>query len=158
MEKVAVEMKWNDIRRFFSPKGRMGRMGFLVTLFFAWVLSGVLSMIASQLWLVNNPFPSFTFNLNLGFSSLMGLAGIFSGVLPLTVWVLVDCTIKSFVHGGSYGYGFFVEAVVADALFVLYVLQCMKRCRDLHISRWACLIPVYNPIAFLLSKGEGEDG
>lgn len=154
---VTVMKGMAEVKRFFSPKGELGRMGFLVTLFFVWVLSGFFSMIASQLWLLENPFPSFTFNLNLSFSNLLGLAGIYSGILPLTIWVLIECTYMSFEYAGMYGYGFFIEMLVADVLFVFYILQCFKRCRDMNTSPWACLIPIYNPVAFLLSKG-GDDG
>jgi len=141
-----------EVKRFFSPKGELGRMGFLVTLFFVWVLSGFFSMIASQLWFLENPFPSFTFNLNLSLSNLLGLAGIFSGILPLTIWVLTECTCMSFGYVGTFGYGFLIEMLVVDILFVFYILQCFKRCRSLHDSLWCTFLPIYNPMAFLLTK------
>ena len=36
--------------------------------------------------------------------------------------------------------------------FVSYLLLCMCRCRNMGVSVWRCLVPIYNPILLLAKK------
>ena len=155
---MVKEMKIKTwFKEFFSLRGKMGRLGFFLTLVCALVLTEFFCIIAYQLWLLYEPYPCFKFNVNVNLSWFFGLLGIFSGILPITVLILIDCTYMSLVWGGTYGYGFLIEAIVIDVIFVFYIFQCLKRCRDLDVSFWYCLVPLYNPIAFLFSPGDRTD-
>lgn len=156
MKRIIIGLKkW--FKSFFSLKGKIGRLGFLFTLLCVLVMTDVFCYITRFLWHMYDPFPCFKVNVYVSFGLIFGLFGILSGILPITALILIDCTISSLEWGNTIGYGFFAEAIVMDALFVLYVLQCCKRCRDLDVSFWKCIVPLYNPIAFLLCPGDKSD-
>ena len=142
----------NGIKRFFSLNGKMGRLGFLATLFGALVMTEIFCIIAAQLWYLYDPYPCWKFNINVCLSWMFGLLGIFSGLLPITLLILLSCNYTTLVWGGTVGYGFFVETLVIDAFFVFYILQCFKRCRDMDVSLWYTVVPLYNPIAFMFVR------
>lgn len=144
-------------KAFFSFRGKMGRLGFFLTLVCALVLTEFFCIIAYQLWLLYYPYPCWQFNVNVNLSWSFGLLGIFTGILPITVLILLNCTYMSLAWGGTCGYGFLIEAVVIDVMFVFYILQCLKRCRDLDVSFWYCIVPLYNPMAFLFYPGDRTD-
>lgn len=153
IKKIIIGLKkW--FKSFFSLKGKIGRLGFLLTLLCVLVMTDIFCYLTKFLWHLYDPFPCLKFNIYVWFGLIFGLLGILSGLLPITALILIDCTILSLEWGNTFGYGFFVEAIVMDALFVLYVLQCCKRCRDLDVSFWNCIVPLYNPIAFLLCPGD----
>lgn len=147
----------NWLKRFFSLKGKMGRLGFIATLLGALVMTEVFCVIAAQLWYLYDPYSCWEYNVNVNLSWMFGLLGMFSGLLPVTLLILLSCNYTTLVWAGTVGYGFFVETLVIDVFFVFYILQCFKRCRDLNVSLWYTIVPLYNPIAFVFSPGDKTD-
>ena len=39
---------------------------------------------------------------------------------------------------------------------IIHLVFCFKRCKDIGISGWWCLVPLFNPIALLLRKSFSE--
>ena len=147
----------NWCKRFFSLKGKMGRLGFIATLFGALIMTDIFCMIAAQLWHLYSHYPCWQFNANVNLSWMFGLFGMFSGLLPITLLILLSCNYTTWIWAGSVGYGFFVETLVIDIFFLFYILQCFKRCRDLDVSLWYTIVPFYNPFAFVFSPGDKTD-
>ena len=147
----------NWCKRFFSLKGKMGRLGYLATLLGALIMTEIFCLIAEQLWYLYDPYPCWQFNVNVNMSWTFGLLGMFSGLLPITLLILLNCNYSTLVWVGTVGYGFFIETLVIDVFFVFYILQCFKRCRDLNVSLWYTIVPLYNPITFLFCPGDRTD-
>ena len=147
----------NGGKNFFSLKGKMGRLGFLATLLGALIMTEIFCLIAAQLWYLYDPYPCWQFNVNVNLSWTLGLLGMFSGLLPVTLLILLSCNYITLVWAGTVGYGFFIETLVIDIFFVFYILQCFKRCRDLDVSLWYTIVPLYNPLAFVFSPGDKTD-
>ena len=152
---IGIIINWG--KRFFSLKGEMGRLGFLATLLCALIMTEIFCLIAAQLWYLYDPFPCWQFNVNVNLSCIFGLLGMFSGLLPITLLILLSCNYTTLVWGGTFGYGFFIETLVIDIFFVFYILQCFKRCRDLDVSLWYTIKPLYNPFAFVFIPGDKTD-
>ena len=144
-------------KRLFSLKGKMGRLGYLATLLGALIMTEIFCLIAEQLWYLYDPYPCWQFNVNVNMSWTFGLLGMFSGLLPITLLILLNCNYSTLVWVGTVGYGFFIETLVIDVFFVFYILQCFKRCRDLNVSLWYTIVPLYNPITFLFCPGDRTD-
>lgn len=147
----------NWFKRFFSLKGRMGRLGFIATLLGAFIISVIFCMIAAELWYLHARYPCPKLNINVSLSWMLGLLGMFSGFLPITLLILLGCNYAAWIWAGSVGYGFFIETLVIDIFFMFYIVQCFKRCRDLDVSLWYTIVPLYNPIAFIFSPGDKTD-
>ena len=141
-------------KEFFSLQGKMGRLGFFLTLVGALIMTEIFCMIAAQLWYLYDPYPCWQFNVNVNLSWTFGLLGMFSGLLPITLLILLSSNYTTLVWAGTVGYGFFIETLVIDVFFVFYILQCLKRCRDLDVSLWYTIVPIYNPIAFLFCSSD----
>ncbi len=62
-------------------------------------------------------------------------------------------------EGASFGFSFWVHELI-PLVFALIVLLhhyfCYKRCRDIGISAWWILVPLYNPIMLLLKKSKAD--
>ena len=141
------------LKALFSPKQRLGRKGFVIVFLFAMVSIQLLSEMASQLWLLYAPYPYWKFNFHLNMVYTLSVFSFIIGLLPLTALICVDITYCSFVWGYEVGYGFFCEALIADFLFIMYFIQCLRRNLDIGKSWIYSFSPFYNPFALLLRKG-----
>lgn len=140
---------------FISPKGKIGRIRFAIVYVCALVGIILLTELTSYLWYLEDPFPNGQFNLVLGFVGTVALLAVFFGVVPMLVWLLYDAIYTSIIYDN---YALLILSVVAGLMFLLYVFQCMKRCRDMGYSVWCCLIPVFNPFVMLIVKSKKEKG
>lgn len=50
----------------------------------------------------------------------------------------------------------FFEYTISIMILSSYLLICMCRCRIIGVSRWWCLVPLYNPIKLLLWESEED--
>ena len=55
------------------------------------------------------------------------------------------------------GYWFLTEAIIVDLLYVLYIIQCIRRCRDLGKKWYWCFVPFFNPLALLFHKSDSTN-
>ena len=153
MGRITLELTCKQLIMFFSPKAKLGRKGFAVIFILAIILFLLFVEIAWQLWFLYDPHPYWKFNFSMNMSTLLGGIGLFFGILPLVALVLMDCTWQSYVWGYEVGYGFFVECIIADLLFIIYVIQCVRRSFDLG-HKWTYILPLCNPIALLFGKSK----
>jgi hypothetical protein len=112
--------------------------------------------IAWQLWFLYDPHPYWKFNFSMNLSTFLCGIGLLFGILPLVALVLMDCTWQSYMWGYEVGYGFFVECIIADLLFIIYVIQCVRRSFDLGHG-WTYILPLCNPIALLFGKSKSRN-
>ena len=147
----------NWLKIIVSPKGRLSRRGFIVVFLCAIVSIKVFALIAYLLWLHYNQYSEWSFNVNLLFCKLFGWIGLIFGFIPLAVYALSACVIDSFKWGYEVGgYSFFVESLIVVAAYIIYMIQCIRRCHDLGRKWWFCLIPFYNPFVLLFGKTNKE--
>ena len=147
----------NWLIKLVSPRERLSRKGFIVVFLCAIVLVKVFALIAYLLWLHYNQYSEWSFNVNLLFCKLFGWIGLIFGIMPLAIYALYACVIDSFDRGYEFGgYSFFVESLVVVAAYILYIIQCIRRCHDLGRKWWFCLIPFYNPFVLLFGKSVEE--
>lgn len=143
-----------DVLAFLSPRGKIGRLGFLWIFLVALLSVRLLRMFTFYLWYMYEPMAYFKVNFAINVSSDLGLIGLLTGFLPLTLLVLWDGIHVTYLWADEIGYRFLVEAVVVNILYVLFLFQCIKRCHDMGRSWWWCLIPLYNPFMLLLKKSK----
>ena len=153
MGRITLELTWKQLIMFFSPKAKLGRKGFAVIFILAIILFLLFVEIAWQLWFLYDPHPYWKFNFSMNLSTFLCRIGLLFGILPLVALVLIDCTWQSYVWGYEVGYGFFVECIIADLLFIIYVIQCVRRSFDLGHG-WTYILPLCNPIALLFGKSK----
>lgn len=92
-----------------------------------------------------------------GFAIIFLLAIIFFLAfmdLPLSALVLIDCTWSSYVWGYEVGYGFLIESLIADSMFIIYIIQCIRRSHDIGYTWTYIFKPLGNPIVLLFAKSE----
>ena len=148
----------NWLRKMASPKGRLGRKGFFLVFLCALVSIEVFAFLTFQLWLLYGHLP-FVGNIKyeLKICEFFGWFCIISGMIPLAVLFIGFCLIDSFIIGYRIGFElFFIETVVVAMFYVLYIIQCIRRCHDMGRSWWFCLIPLYNPFMLLLGKSADQ--
>ena len=141
---------------FLSPKGRLGRKGFACIFICALLSVELFFYLACFLKMLYDPTPDFKFNVSVKMSEILGLAGLLTGFAPLPLILLYDAAYVSWIMAYTVGYGFFAEAILLLVLYVLYLFQCVKRCRDMGRSWYFCLIPFYNPFVLLWREGKKE--
>lgn len=146
----------NWLKKLVSPGERLSRKGFFFVFLCAMVSIKVFSIIAYLLWLNYDHSMLWKFNVNLLVCKSFGWFGLISGIMPLAVYSLTACVIDSFKWGYDVGYSFFVESLVVVAAYILYIIQCIRRCHDLGRKWWFCLIPFYNPFVLLFGKSVEE--
>lgn len=152
MGRIVLDLVWRQLTLFISPKAKLGRKGFAIIYILAIIIFLLFVEIAWQLWFLYDPHPYWKFNFCMNMSTLVGGIGLFLGILPLTALVLMDCTSQSYVWGYEVGYGFLAESIIADLLFIFYVIQCIRRTCDLGQKWTFILIPLLNPIGLLFGK------
>lgn len=145
------------LKSLVSPKERLGRKGFLIIFFCAIMALFVFAVIASRLWFLYDPFPDFRFNMCLSLTFFGGCFALVSGLWPLVLFLLYSATSVSFLWRHEMGYWFLTEAIIVDLLYVLYIIQCIRRCRDLGKKWYWCCIPLFNPFALLFHKSDSTN-
>lgn len=144
----------SNAKRLFSFRGNLNRSGFIM-LFFLTILSVFLlfGLTVQLFYYTYSLFPNWQFNMVLSMGLWMGWFSLITGFWPLTILLLYSSTSTAFMWGYEVGYVFAVEAVVVDMLYILYMLQCVRRCQDLGKNWYYCLLPLYNPFVLLTRKG-----
>lgn len=145
---------WKPLTKLLFPRVKLGRKGFAVIFILSIMLLQLFGEIAWQLWFLYDPFPYWKFNFSLNLSTFLSEIGIICGLLPLVALVLIDCTLSSYVWGYEVGYGFLIESIIADVLFIIYVIQCVRRSLDMGHGWTYILKPLYNPLALLFAKSK----
>ena len=148
---------WKPLAQLLSPRVKLGRKGFAIIFILAIILLQLFVEIAWQLWFLYDPYPYWKFNISLNLSTILCEIGIIFGILPLVALVLIDCTLSSYTWGYEVGYGFLIECIIADFMFIIYVIQCIKRSLDLGHGWSYILKPLYNPYALLFAKSKLTD-
>lgn len=148
---------WKPLAQLLSPRVKLGRKGFAIIFILAIILLQLFVEIAWQLWLLYDSYPYWKFNIILNLSTILSEIGIIFGILPLVALVLIDCTLSSYTWGYEVGYGFLIECIIADFMFIIYVIQCIKRSLDLGHGWSYILKPLYNPYALLFAKSKLTD-
>ena len=142
----------NRLKKLVSPKERLGRKGFFLVFLSAILSIFVFAFIAVILWPPFDGFPNLKFNFNLLICVIEAFFCIITGVVPLSVFLLCIYAFGTFYWGTTIGYRYFLETIMIAAFYVLYIIQCIRRCHDMGRSWWFCLIPFYNPFALLFGK------
>ena len=148
---------WKPLAQLLSPRVKLGRKGFAIIFILAIILLQLFVEIAWQLWFLYDPYPYWKFNISMNLSTILSEIGIIFGILPLVALVLIDCTLSSYTWGYEVGYGFLIECIIADFMFIIYVIQCIKRSLDLGHGWSYILKPLYNPYALLFAKSKLTD-
>lgn len=149
-----------NLKKFLSPKERLGRKGFIILFLCAILSIAVIALLAFFLWYYYHSYSFLQFNLELEFDVLVGWFCLITGFVPLAVFLLLFNTYACINYSPHVGYGFIGAAIIVDLLYAFYIIQCIRRCRDLGRSWLYCLIPFYNPFVLLFgkSKQQGEQG
>lgn len=149
-----------NLRRCFSPKERLGRKGFIIIFLCAIVSVEFFAETANYLWFYYHSHGFFQFNLELKIFMLLGWFCLITGFVPLAIIACAMCTYECFIVMNDEGFLFPFVALLVDLLYAFYIIQCIRRCRDLGRSWLFCLIPFYNPFVLLFgkSKQQGEQG
>ena len=140
--------------RFLSPKGKENREGFIVTFLCALASIMLFGWVSVRLWYLYDSYPFL--NLDLYIYCCIGIVGLLSGIVPFNILLLAYCTYGSIHLAYEVGYWFFMEAIVVDVLYVLYVFQCIRRCHDIGRGWKSSFIPLFNPWVLVLKKGGDE--
>lgn len=94
-------------------------------------------------------------------SGIFGLAVLLWGIYEEVVqWWLYAFDNDKWLELYDYGVGiegFSYESIVIKTVLALVFLLCIavhlwlsaRRCKDIGVSKWRCLIPLYNPIVLL---------
>lgn len=138
----------NKVLDFLSPKGKLSRKGFICIFICAIVSVELFRFLSIYLC---EPF-EYRIMLSINITETFGQIGLLTGFFPLTALMLYDGTDAAAVWGYDVGYGFLVEAIIADVLYILYIFQCIKRCHDIGRGWWWCFIPLFNPWWLLFKK------
>ena len=141
----------NRLFRFLSPKGKENREGFIVTFLCALASIMLFGWVSVRLWYLYDSYPFL--NLDLYIYCCIGIVGLLSGIVPFNILVLAYCTYGSIHLAYEVGYWFFMEAIVVDVLYVLYVFQCIRRCHDIGRGWKSSFIPLFNPWVLVFKKG-----
>ena len=136
---------------------RVERKGFIIIFFLA-ILSVLFfeELTALLYYTTYSLFPDWQFNLIMSITLWMGWFSLITGFWPLTILLLYSATSTAFIWGYEVGYVFAIEAVIVDLLYIIYILLCVRRCRDLGKKWYYCLLPLYTPFVLLTRKGNPQ--
>ena len=140
----------NRLFRFLSPKGKENREGFLITFLCAVASVLLISWVSGNLRYLNDT--DSYLNLYIYIYYCIGIVGLLSGIVPFNILLLAYCTYGSIHLAYEVGYWFFMEAIVVDVLYVLYVFQCIRRCHDIGRGWKSSFIPLFNPWVLVFKK------
>jgi uncharacterized membrane protein YhaH (DUF805 family) len=141
----------NRLFRFLSPKGKENREGFLIIFLCAVASVLLISWVSGNLRYLNDT--DSYLNLYIYIYYCIGIVGLLSGIVPFNILLLAYCTYGSIHLAYEVGYWFFMEAIVVDVLYVLYVIQCIRRCHDIGRGWKSSFIPLFNPWVLVFKKG-----
>ena len=146
--------KGSWLKKLVSPKERLGRKGFIIIFLCAILAIAVIALLAFFLWYFLHSYSFWQFNMELKFDVLAGWFSLITGFVPLAIFFLLFNTYECFIYSPNVGYSFIVAAIIVDLLYAFYIIQCIRRCRDLGRSWLYCLIPFYNPFVLLFGKSK----
>ena len=123
--------------------GRIGRFSYLLSLLIVVVgLYYVDTFYFSDRCLVCQPIRNFPW---------IELCGCFVFIVLLGPYFLLLYLWTAFQWGISMG------TLMYILLVIFFFVQTIKRCRDMEISNWRALIPVYSPLFLLFLRDKGDD-
>ena len=137
------------ILRFLSPKGKLSRKGFLLVFICAILSEVVLLELGYFFWYQKEFFPNGKFNMLLTFLFITTEMSFFLGLMPVLAWLLWDSISSSLAVDSI---PLLITSLFAGFLLVVYIFQCMKRCRDMGINVLWCFLPIFNPFVMLVMK------
>lgn len=139
------------------PNATLRRKGFFITFFLAILSVLFLEEVTALLYYTTyGLFPDWKFNIALSINLWMGWFSLITGLWPLTTLLLYSSNTTAFIWGYEVGYVYAIEAIIVDILYILYMLQCVRRCHDLGKKWYYCLLPFYNPYVLLTRKGNPQ--
>ena len=140
--------------RFISPQGKINRKEFLLVFISAIVFVVVLEEIAFFLWYQQNVLPNNKFNLLMTFLFIDTEASFIFGFMPLIALNLVECTRSSVTYDNT---PLLFICVFAGLMYVVYLFQCMKRCRDIGVNVLWSFLPIFNPFILLMQRSKNTN-
>lgn len=145
------------LKALVSPRERLGSKGFVIVFLCTKVSLLFFAEGVAQQWLWSDPYPDWQFNFVRSVMLYLGGFALDLGLWPLALLLLYYLTSMSFAWRQEMGYWFFAESIVVILLYILYLIQCIRRCRDLGKRWYYCLIPLFNPMVLLFGKSVRED-
>lgn len=82
------------------------------------------------------------------FLLLYHLFSMFTGVLPISIFFVLYSTWVA----PQYNIWLLPVALFCDIALYVYIVQCIKRCRDLGKAWWWAFLPIFNPYWLLFKK------
>ncbi len=82
------------------------------------------------------------------FLLLYHLFSMFTGVLPISIFFVLYSTWVA----PQYDIWLLPFVLLSDLALYIYIVQCIKRCRDLGKAWWWTFIPIFNPYWLLFKK------
>lgn len=83
------------------------------------------------------------------FLLLWHLLSMFTGFLPLSIFMLLYTTWVA----PQYDMWLLPFVLFCDLALYVYIVQCIKRCRDIGKPFWWVFLPIFNPYWLLFKKG-----
>ena len=141
--------------RFLSPKGKLGRKGFLLVFICAILAVVILLELGTFLWFKETIFPNGKVNMLLSFMFMVTEMSFLLGLMPVLAYMLFECIISLLIIGSI---PLLITALFAGFLLVIYIFQCIKRCRDMGVHVLYCFMPIFNPFVMLMMKSNEKEG
>lgn len=82
------------------------------------------------------------------FLLLYHLCSMFTGILPISIFFVLYSTWVA----PQYDIWLLPFVLFCDLTLYIYIVQCIKRCRDLGKAWWWAFIPIFNPYWLLFKK------
>ena len=79
---------------------------------------------------------------------LYHLFSMFTGVLPISIFFVLYSTWVA----PQYDVWLLPIVLLCDMTLYIYIVQCIKRCRDLGKAWWWAFLPIFNPYWLLFKK------
>ena len=76
------------------------------------------------------------------------LCSMFTGVLPISIFMVLYSTWEV----TQYDIWLLPFVLFSDIALYVYIVQCIKRCRDMGKAWWWAFIPIFNPYWLLFKK------
>lgn len=82
------------------------------------------------------------------FLLLYHLFSMFTGVLPISIFFVLYSTWVA----PQYSVWYLPVVLLCDIALYVYIVQCIKRCRDIGKAWWWAFLPIYNPYWLLFKN------
>lgn len=148
-EQIKMGKILRALLRFLSPKGKLSRKGFLLVFICAIISVVVLLELGYFFWYQEENFPNGKFNILMTFMFITTEMSFFFGLMPVLAWLLWDSISSSLAVDSI---PLLITSLFAGFLLVVYIFQCMKRCRDMGVNVLWCFVPIFNPFVMLVMK------